>query len=116
MYGLSGASGITILCKLQFDNFVFIILFCYNTNLITIGLHCCLWCLIPKEDLLKPKKARGLYPKRTLESLKEHHQKFKDLGSNLKKAKQCYNVIGEAVFDIPLNRVRNYAYVMTLYV
>ena len=71
-----------------------------------LGRHCCLWCTISKADLKVPLSIRGRSPARSLETLKEDHKKFMDAGGNIKTAKQYNNVIGTALFPIPLDRVR----------
>ena len=52
------------------------------------GKHCCLWCLITKEDLQAPLEQRGPFPLRSVENIKQDHQKFIENGGNLKHAKK----------------------------
>ena len=68
------------------------------------GRHCCLWCTIRNVQLKVPLSKRGRSPLRSLESLRDH-QKFLDAGGDIKKAKEFNNVIGEAFFPIPLEKV-----------
>ena len=53
-----------------------------------------------------PKFVRQLSVKRSLSSLKENYEKFKNqYGSDPKMAKCCNNVIDDLYFNIPLNQV-----------
>lgn len=68
-----------------------------------IGRHNCLWCLITSSQLAEPLATRGPIANRTLETLREDHSRFMSRGhGNLKQAK---NVIGDILFDIPLENV-----------
>ena len=79
MYGLSGAS----------------------------GRHPCLWCEISSDMMKVTLSDRvGKYPLRTLESLDKNLGTFKNnYDSNLKKAKFCFNMIGNRFFNVPLSQV-----------
>ena len=70
----------------------------------TLGRHCCLWCTIPSSQLKVPLQRRGRFPARTLETLRSDLAAFASVGYDPKQAKEC-NVIGEYIFDIPLENV-----------
>ena len=85
--------------------YYFILTSAYDSPL---GRHNCLWCLIPSSKLVEPVVQRGSFPARSLESLKADHTRFTSQGrGKLRQAKNFNNVIGEAIFDIPLDNVRN---------
>ena len=70
------------------------------------GRHCCLYCEITHQVLQKPLADRGLSQPRTLDSLQRDHLQFCTKGGgNLKNAKFNNNVIGKALFHIPLTQV-----------
>lgn len=79
MYGLSGAS----------------------------GRYPCLWCEIPSAALSVPKSERDdFYQLCTLDTLKGNHLTFVNVyNSNLKNAKQAFNVIDKPFFNIDLEHV-----------
>ena len=52
-----------------------------------------------------PLTQRGRFPLRSLEILESDYSKFVSTGSDLRRAKECNNVIGEYIFDIPLENV-----------
>ena len=52
-----------------------------------------------------PIASRPACAKRTLETLKRDYAKFRANGGNIRHAKNFNNVIGEAMFDIPLDQV-----------
>ena len=52
-----------------------------------------------------PKFIRQTTELRTLESLGQQLQKYKENGNNPKNAKNCFNVIDDVHFDIPLEQV-----------
>ena len=56
-------------------------------------------------QLSKQERQKLLIPERTLENLKEHLTSFQESGSDPKKAKEKFNVIHEAQFQIPINQV-----------
>ena len=69
--------------------------------------HPCLWWEI-SSDMLKVKLLDRVekYPLRTLEALDKNLYTFKNnSNSNLKKAKFCFNGIGNRFFNIPLSQV-----------
>ncbi len=51
-----------------------------------------------------PLSIRGRSPPRSFETLKEDHKRFLDAGGDIKKAKEYNNIIGTALFPIPLDR------------
>ena len=51
---------------------------------------------------------------RTLSNLKQHFTDFQASGSDPNQAKNCFNVIDEIHFDIPLDQVKGY-YIVTLF-
>ena len=58
--------------------------------------------------LIIPRKDRPVYPKRTLENMKEDRKKFEEeFNKDTKKAKFCHNVIGEPLFNVDLTQVVN---------
>lgn len=77
--------------------------FTHTSN--SLGRHCCLWCTIPSSALKIPLKTRGNYPLRSLASLESDHASFLATGSDPKMAKECNNVIGTYLLDIPLEYV-----------
>ena len=77
-----------------------------TTKKITLGRHCCLWCTIPSSQLKVPLQQRGRFPARSLETLKSDYADFVSTGYDPKQAKECNNVIGEYIFDIPLENVQ----------
>ena len=86
--------------------------FCYSwvhlvifSSLIVLGRHCCLFCTISKEEMKIPLQNRTKSPARTLDSLARDYQKFCLLGSNIKNAKECNNVIDNYMFNIPIEQV-----------
>jgi len=52
-----------------------------------------------------PRDERSPTIRRTLENLREQHHKFLDAGGDIKKAKNYFNVIHQAIFDIPIEQV-----------
>ncbi len=59
-----------------------------------------------KLKLSETPSKRGSFPARSLESLQEDHARFLSEGrGNLKVAKNYNNVIGVALFQIPLSNV-----------
>ncbi len=105
MYGLSVASG---MCFNKNIKNIFFKSFLYNYMCTSpLGRHNCLWCTIPSSKLVEPLASRGSFPARTLDSLKADHSRFTSEGhGNLKREKLFNNVIGEALFVIPLDNVR----------
>jgi hypothetical protein len=56
--------------------------------------------------LIKPRSERGRSPARTLQGIREDHQRFLTEGKgNIKKAKLFNNVISEHFFDIAVEEV-----------
>ena len=70
-----------------------------------LGRHCCLYCTIPKDEMKKPLHERNKYPPRDLLSLSNDFKKFTLMGSNIKYAKECNNVIDQYMFNIPIDQV-----------
>ncbi|KAJ8040364.1 hypothetical protein HOLleu_14629 [Holothuria leucospilota] len=70
-----------------------------------VGLHCCLWCNITKEGMKIPLKERGRSENRTLEKLQNFNHMFVQIGAKLSEAKNFYNVIADALFNIPIDQV-----------
>ncbi len=71
------------------------------------GRHNCLWCHITSADLSKPLIQRGSFSLRSLQTLRDDHTRFLSQGQgDIKMAKFYHNVIGDAIFDIPLENVR----------
>ena len=70
-----------------------------------IGRHCCLWCHITQQDMAKPRDTRQPQQPRTLHTLHTDLQRFQSDGSNVKEAKNYNNVIGPALFSVPLDQV-----------
>ena len=94
MYGFSGASG-----KTEDHTISLHLPSIWNI----LGSHCCLWCTIPSSKLKIPLQRRGKFPIRTLETLESDYAAFISKGCDPKHA--CNNVIGEYIFDIPLENV-----------
>lgn len=69
------------------------------------GRHCCLWCNITKEGMKIPLKERGRSENRTLEKLQNFNHMFVQSGAKLSEAKNFYNVIADALFNIPIDQV-----------
>ena len=60
---------------------------------------------IRSSGLKVPLSTRGHCPPRSLQTLKEDHQRFVNTGANIKSAKLYNNVIEEANFSMPLEKV-----------
>ena len=88
-------------------NIIINILLNYILQLISIGGHSCLWCTIIALEMKLPRDERSPTILRTLENLHEQCQKFLDAGGDIKKAKNYFNVIHKAIFDIPIEQVSN---------
>lgn len=74
--------------------------------MILIGRHCCLWCEIIGDKLVVPRGERGRSSSRTLQRLRDDHQRFLvNGGGDIKKAKFYNNAITKYFFDIPINSV-----------
>ena len=72
-----------------------------------IGRHCCLWCTITYGEMKVPLQQRGSFPPRSVEGLRQDHQRFIQEGKgNIRKAKLFNNSIGEPLIDIPLEKVK----------
>ena len=70
------------------------------------GKYPCIFCLISNQDMQKPKSDLITCTPRTLEHFKNMYKKFtNDYNSNLKYAMNCFNVINELFFDVPLDQV-----------
>jgi len=52
-----------------------------------------------------PRDERSPTILRTLKNLRKQHQKFLDAGGDTKEAKNYFNVIHQAIFDIPIEQV-----------
>ena len=71
------------------------------------GRHNCLWCHITSANLSKHLVKRGYLQPRSVQTLKDDYPRFTSLShGDLKAAKFYNNVIGETIFDIPLDNVR----------
>lgn len=64
-----------------------------------------MWCHITSDQLKIPPGTRGSCTKRSLQSLRTDHDSFERAGGQLKNAKFHHNVIGDYIFDIPLENV-----------
>lgn len=69
------------------------------------GRHPCIWCVIKSADMKIPLSSRGAATKRTVQGIKDDHQRFLEAGGDIKKAKEFNNCILEPLFDIPLSQV-----------
>ena len=71
------------------------------------GRYPCLWCEIPSVALIVSKSEReDIYQLRTLDTLKENRLTFVNkYNSNLKHAKDVFNVIDKPFFNIELDQV-----------
>ena len=98
IYGLSGASGNLALILINKLAVVHALL------LIIVGRHCCLWCTIDRQSMQHTPAERGAFPLRTLEMLTREYGNFHHQGSKV-QAKDFKNVIGEALFQVPLDQV-----------
>ena len=82
-----------------------------NTNLLlsfSTGRHPCLYCTVTKKQMQLSLNSRSKSPLRTLSTLKDDYRRFiVDGGGDIKNAKFFNNVINEALFNIPINQVRN---------
>ncbi|XP_030828702.1 uncharacterized protein LOC105439624 isoform X2 [Strongylocentrotus purpuratus] len=67
------------------------------------GRHCCLYCLVSKQDMMKPATERGERQSRTLATLEEHLHQFQHSGS--KSAKDHFNVVRQPLVTIPIDQV-----------
>jgi len=97
MYGLSGASGKAKSCTGWIH--------CWAEHI--LGRHCSLWCHITSGELKQPLFVRGRLPERSLQTLQRDHSNFMANGGDISKAKLFNNVIGSAMLDIPLDKVKN---------
>ena len=70
-----------------------------------LGRHNCLWCTIRNTELRIPLHVHGRSPARSVESIQNDYQRFVDDGSQLRRAKEFNNAIGEPFFSIPLDQV-----------
>ena len=93
MYGLSGASG-----KSNTTGNIIV-------RILTLGRHCCLWCLATSEEMLNPPQSISL---RTTDSIEDDYKRFVGAGADLKKAEFFNNVVRQTFFKIPLEQVRNH--------
>ena len=55
--------------------------------------------------IASPPSQQPPFPERTLEHIKQEHQRFMEAGGNLKDAKKFHNCIAEPLFDIPIDNV-----------
>lgn len=69
------------------------------------GRHCCLFCTTTKQNMQLSLAERGMSSLRTLESLQNDLEQFKSLGSDIKLAKQCNNVIDDRMLNVPIDQV-----------
>lgn len=72
---------------------------------IHLGRHCCLWCNIDQQQMTRPRTTRGPQEARTLDTLQCDLQRFQSAGGPMKEAKHYNNVIGPALFQVPLDQV-----------
>ena len=71
-----------------------------------VGRHSCLWCTIIASEMKLPKNQRSPTTSRTREHLQNcHKKKFIDDGADIKRAKNCCNVIQKAIFEILIDQV-----------
>ncbi len=76
-------------------------------SIINVGRHNCLWCHIPGSMLKVPLSQRKSCQPRSLETLKHDHARFlSEAHGDLKQAKNYNNVIGDIMFEIPIDQVR----------
>ena len=74
--------------------------------MLTPGWHCCLWCLIKKDQLKKDPSQRGPIEARTIDLICNDYERFNKAGKNHNKAKLFNNVIEEPFFpSISLTQV-----------
>ena len=71
------------------------------------GRHPCLWCHITSDMMDVPIPMRlNQFPLRTLDSLQKNLNDYHQIiNSNLKNAKNVFNVINDVLFDVPLEQV-----------
>ena len=63
-----------------------------------------------------PPSQQPPFPERTLEHIKQEHQRFMEAGGNLKDVKKFHNCIAEPLFDIPIDNVSiSYSGVLVIY-
>ncbi len=97
-YGLSGASGRCSIIKTMNVE---------ANSTVNVGRHNCLWCHIPGSMLKVPPSQRKSYQPRSLDTLKHDHARFlSEAHGDLKQAKNYNNVIGDIMFEIPIDQVR----------
>ena len=95
MYGLSGASGISIQVVGELHSYILI-----------LGRHCCLWCLIKQDQLKLSPAVRPAIQLRTISSILADNQRFVDAGSNPKNVKHFNNCLLEPLLtNFPLTQV-----------
>ena len=68
------------------------------------GRHPCIWCLIKSANMKIPLSSRGAATKRTVQGIKDDHQRFLAAGGDITIAKEFNNCILEPLFDIPLSQ------------
>lgn len=96
LYGLSGASGTFEKCTCIDGSYLSV----------TLGRHCCIYCLIRQDQLNIPPEVRGAISLRTIESICRDHKRFLDSGAKLNNAKHHNNCINEPFFNnFPLTQV-----------
>ena len=71
--------------------------------------------MIKTADMNIPLNIRSKSEKRTLAHLEEQLNNFRENGSNIKLAKNFYNVIDECYFNIPIEQVSMVKPVMLYY-
>ena len=79
-------------------------------NIISLGRHSCLFCLITKDEMKISRNNRNTLVQQSLTTLCQDLTQFQDNGSNLKKAKFHNNVIGDYLFEVPLDQVEKIIY------
>ena len=73
------------------------------------GKHPCLWCTATTDMIkIRPDERTQTASARTLDTLKADFKRFQGTyKSNLQNAMKANNVIHDALFDIPLDQVKN---------
>jgi len=64
-----------------------------------------LWCVITSEKMQISRRARDKADNRTLGHLRDYYDQFMEEGGVIKRAKEFYDVISPAFFDIELTQV-----------
>ena len=76
-------------------------------QMLSLGRHCCLWCLIRTDQLKLPPSQCGSVETRTTDSIMRDYHNFVENGGNIKNAKLYNNVICKPFFpSIDLSQVK----------